>query len=421
MSYDIADFVREANKQVQFYNAQLEKFDTLLKDHEQKAKDLEKRRDSLLDGLLKHFMPSFTKENLLKLSDTIHAPGLQRLYEQYEEEKSLLAQGIQAIEQNDAYQKREALGNRSTGVLQTQIDEIKPLYDKAKKEYDEIMSYPAFPGLWERRYGTADYPHQGILRFVNPQYLSDWKESDIIVAGLGANSFVDVMSKFSEVKDLVDNLGSSLKDYQMQLDAIAKLEENYTDYTERLRNIDTTYLSKVKQFLLNFLLDSSKEKIAQSIGQNTSMSEEIVKLDGLTHQIDYLQSLNEKITNDRNVIVEKATKIIDEANRYQADPYRFRNKQFTDEQFQKRFNRDEERYDKMQERYGRAGDTIYGFNDYNRGSLVGDFLWWDIMTDGRLDGNFIPEVYEYRHSHPDYNYGGHDASTQDETGAYDVS
>ena len=421
MSYDIADFVREANKQVQFYNVQLEKFDTLLKDHATKAKELEKRRDSLLDGLLKHFMPSFTKENLLKLSDTIHAPGLVRLYEQYEEEKSLLAQGVQQIEQNDAYQKREALGNRSTGVLQTQIDEIKPLYDKAKAEYDEIINYPAFASLWEKRFGTTDYPHQGFLKYVNPAYLADWRDADIIVAGLGMNSFMDVMSKFSEVKDLVDNLGSSLKDYQMQLAAIGKLEENYADYTERLKNIDTTYLAKVKQFLLNFLLDSSKENIAKSIGQNTSMSEEIVKLDGLTHQIDYLQSLNEKITNDRNLIVEKATKIIDEANRYQADPHRFRNKQFTDEQFQKRFDRNPERYDKMQERYDRAGENIYGFNDYNRGSLIGDFLWWDLMSDGSLDGNFIPEVYEYRHSHPDYNPGSHDPSTTEETGAYDVS
>jgi hypothetical protein len=52
-----------------------------------------------------------------------------------------------------------------------------------------------------------------------------------------------------------------------------------------------------------------------------------------------------------------------------------------------------DRWRKRRERWGHTHTQIVTFHDYGRYDPVRDFLWWDVMTDGRLDGDFIPEVH----------------------------
>jgi hypothetical protein len=106
---------------------------------------------------------------------------------------------------------------------------------------------------------------------------------------------------------------------------------------------------------------------------------------------------------DMSQILERRDKLGAEARRYKEESYRYRNKRFTQEQFQKRFGRGA-RYGRIYDRYSRANQTVYVFHDYDRASPLEDFLWWDLMTDGRMDGNFIPEVSEYYAERPGYQY-----------------
>ena len=61
-----------------------------------------------------------------------------------------------------------------------------------------------------------------------------------------------------------------------------------------------------------------------------------------------------------------------------------------------------EKWRKRRAYYDDARTRVVEFHHYDRYDPVRDFLWWDVMTDGRLDGNFIDEVRErgpthYRH------------------------
>jgi hypothetical protein len=150
----------------------------------------------------------------------------------------------------------------------------------------------------------------------------------------------------------------------------------------------------------------------------------------MEHQVKYLDDLKVKIQQDMAQLQERAGKLATERQRYDADRYRYRNKRFTQEQFDKRFDRRRiERYDVLYNRYDRAGTTIYVFDDYYRASPLEEFLWWDVMTDGRLDGNFIPEVQEYHAMHPDYSYQspgyyerpGYDAGRNTDVDTFDSS
>jgi hypothetical protein len=60
------------------------------------------------------------------------------------------------------------------------------------------------------------------------------------------------------------------------------------------------------------------------------------------------------------------------------------------------------RYDKRFQRWGKVYQTVYVYDRWDRARYYDDLLWWDLMTRGRYDGSFIPEVQTYHQMHPDY-------------------
>lgn len=402
--YNIRDFINEAEKQEKFYKEQISRFDKLLEDHKQKVEDLQNRKNGILNNITLQFIPEFTEQELNKISQKINSSKLADLFKEYSNEKQLLRKKVEEIEKKDDYIKREALTNPESGVIPSQINEIKPLYEAAKVIYDKINRFPSFKGLRERNYGTNSYPYQGFKKYFIPQFYQDWKNSDRIVEALSAKDFIDVIYQYDQAENQVTALGNSLKDYQEQLKIIEELTKEHDTAAFRLNKLNEIYYKKAGNILYDYFKSIDKTSLQKFFEEKTEYEEEYKKLDGLDHQIDYINQLFEKVTNDRNVLVTRAGKSNEEAQRYKLNEYKYRNKRFSQDQFNSKFSRDESKYDKMYDRYDRYGQTIYGFNDYGRSSLLTDFLWWDLISDGRLDGNFIPEVSEYHSMHPDYTY-----------------
>ena len=64
-----------------------------------------------------------------------------------------------------------------------------------------------------------------------------------------------------------------------------------------------------------------------------------------------------------------------------------------DADYQRRFGKDRTvSWSKRRSRIRDARTRVVEFHDYSRWDPMRDFLWWDVMTDGQLDGNFIDEV-----------------------------
>ena len=101
--------------------------------------------------------------------------------------------------------------------------------------------------------------------------------------------------------------------------------------------------------------------------------------EGIEHQSRYLEEMNGRIRGDLAQLMERSGRLREEMRRYEHNRHRYRNKRFTDEQFAKRFGR-AGRYHRLHDRYANMSSTVYVFDDYDRGSALGDFLWWDVMT-----------------------------------------
>lgn len=401
-SFGVQEFIREAQKQLAFYNETVAELQKVLTKNALHTTELDGRLNDAYTQLCNETFGELSPTDYAATAQTMGFPRIANVVQDLTAQKRTIESELVSIQANEQWQKREALTHPTSGVLSAQISELEPLYTRVAAEEQRMNCHPRLAALLQRGYGTSAYPHKGFLKFLNAEYLDDWKAADEIVAQLGVKDFSDVAYAYGQARDQRISLEESLRELRSQRDGILAMDARYIALQQQHTAWDSTVRAAIGKELY-------AAHTVQS--QNTSFAPQNIKgvenartsIDGIQHQQRYVQELSNKVMADINTINEKATKLSAEKVRYESDMYRFRNKQFSDEQFAHKFNRSD-RYSRMAERYNRTGNTIVVFNDYNRADGLRDFLWWDVITDGRLDGNFIPDVYEYRTNNPDYHY-----------------
>ncbi len=399
--YSVDDFINRAATQLEAYASERTNLQNLITQNQNRRQELQQRLNDSYSNLCATVLPSLDESSLKQLSTTISAPRLEQLWSSMVSRQQQLQTEIRDVEADEEYQKRSALTAPRSGVISSQIEELEPMVARLQRELDTMNAMPRIQHLIASGYGTDRYAHTGFMRFFNSEYLQDWKAADYILEQLGTESFLDVASRYSELRNQTKTLSESLADLRSQLQRVqAKVQEHDRDVAELGHLVDGLRLDVGKELLM--FMEARKDASANVLPNGADALKLYAVIDGMKHQIEYLEQLSVKISADVSDLNQRADKLRMEKNRYESDRHRFRNKQFSEEQFAHRFGN--ERYSRAYNRYNRMGETIYVFNDYYRPSLFQEFLWWDVMTDGRLDGNFIPEVSSYYNAHPDYDY-----------------
>ncbi|MDX1932971.1 MAG: hypothetical protein SFU56_10230 [Capsulimonadales bacterium] len=395
--YTTDDFLREANRQMDGYRERMVRFEELARDTETKRRDLATRLMTAYSDLGAALLPDLSATAFSDLAARLGLPELNGIFRNGSERQARIDQRLDQIETSDLYRTRE----QQVYELQKQLEEVRPAFEHARADWDALNRLPRCRELVERQYGTPQYPHRGWLRFFNGQYLSDWRHADEIIATLRVSAFPEVIDRYRERQEQVEVLGRSVSDLQSRLNAIQAVLQERDNLLQERNELPARVHEQVGRTVAPLL-----DKIDLTALPNAdTLKGRGVVLDGMEHQIRYLDDLSVKVRQDLSQLAQRANRLEDEQQRYASDRYRYRNKRFSQEQFDKRFDRRRiERYDVLYNRYNRAGTTIYVFDDYYRASPLEEFLWWDVMTDGRIDGNFIPEVQEYRAMNPGYVY-----------------
>lgn len=410
--YGIHDFINEANKQIKFYEQQQHRMQDLLRDYERKIGDLTSRSQEVLRQITNALVPEFTEMRLKHIAQLINNPALNNLIKNKEKERKSLSETIHSIEAMPEFINRDAYLHEGSGVISQQIAEIEPLREQAEEAIRLFESVPRYKGLLERGYGTSSYPHKSIFRFFNSEFLQDWKYADILCDFFREKDFINVLFKYKEAKNVITLLKDSTTELQNQKRRIDSLVEQHSKAEKKLDRLDDEYEGHLRTSIELFFTSNSKSTISRTFQNNSAILEQYTQLDGLNHQLEYVRELHKKVMEEVNVISEKIHSLSLEAERYRADSYRYRNKRWDSTQFSKKFKRDENSYNRRLEKYRNTGERIYVFNDYGRASMLENFLWWDIITDGRLDGNFIPEVHDYYSSNPHSSYEREESASE---------
>jgi len=399
--HDLDDFIRQAGAELAAYDEHGRRFEGLLQENDKRLHELRGRREEAWKHLGEIALPDRSEAALSALAARLNLPGLETIARETAARRDAIAARLAEIDALPLYADRES----HRVHLQAQLDEEAPLYDFARAELDKMEALPGMQELLDDAWGTERYEIRGWTRFFNPEFLKDWKHADGIIEALGAADFEEVARRYSERSEQVQVLGESVQRLRGQQAEIDRLEAERAALLAEREALPEKMQGEAGRMLGQTLQSRGPDAISGFPSPDT-VQRIFTTGEGIEHQSRYLEEMNGRIRGDLAQLMERSGRLREEMRRYEHNRHRYRNKRFTDEQFAKRFGR-AGRYHRLHDRYANMSSTVYVFDDYDRGNALGDFLWWDVMTDGRFDGNFIPEVSEWRERHPHYAYSSH--------------
>ena len=193
--YDVDDFVRAADVELRQYDAHANRFEGLRKSNAEKQAGLQERLEDAQAQLADASFPGgLSTESVTQLAEQLGAPALLWGYNEVQERGKKVVERLAALAANPQFAEREIRKLR----LETELREVEPLFNEAKRELTKLQSQPGVSELIRREWGTPRYPHQGIFRFFKGEYLTDWKNADKAVAALGASSFAELVQRYND-------------------------------------------------------------------------------------------------------------------------------------------------------------------------------------------------------------------------------
>jgi DNA repair exonuclease SbcCD ATPase subunit len=420
--YDVDDFLGRAHRELAEYDAHERRLEELTGENEARLEELESRLENASREFGALVLPLGDDEAAAALPDLarrFRLPALEAVGKRIVQRRSAIDARLAEIENNRLFRERDV----RRGRIEHQLDEEGPLLETARREMERLDALPGFRELVEKGWGTDRYPCRGLLRFFNREFLNDWRRADDVVAALAAEDFDAAATRFRETVEQVESLGMTVGRLHRELQDIDALEKEANDLRAEREQLPQARQALAGRVLAEMVQTRGREAGLADFPSPTDALPVFAAVEGVEHQRRYLDETNGRIRADLAQLAERAGRLRDETRRYEENRYKYRNKRFTDEQFARRFGRTG-RFAKLGDRYARTSERVYVFHHYDRGATWNDFLWWDLMTDGRMDGNFISEVAEWRERHPGYTpttgWGG-DRDANSDLSAFDTA
>lgn len=411
--YDVDDFIRSADVELREYESHAHRFGELRESNGAKQADLKNRLVEAQAQLADLALSDTGEASVTALSQKLNLPALLWGFREVSTRGSKIAERLGQLAVEPLFAERELRRLR----IETELREVEPPYNAVRADLVLLNQQAGLEGLLRRQWGTPQYPHRGIFRFFNSEFLRDWKNADAAVAVLKARDFAEVVQRFNEKTEQSQVLGESVGRCKDELSQIEALEWEHQKLTAEQADLPRQLRARLGAELASCLAVRGPES-ASVLPDPESIKRALAVVEGIAHQITYLEETANKLEGDLSGLLERSGRLRDEKRRYESDRYRYRNKSFNQDQWDKRFGR-AGRYQKAGDRYERVAEVVYVYDRYDTISPWEQFLWWDVITDGRIDGNFIPEVAEYRGSNPDYSYDRSAFSSASDSGSWD--
>ncbi len=293
----------------------------------------------------------------------------------------------QALENDDDVIRSEALLNEADIKLHELNDAIAPL----EASITALRAAPLFQELLAHRYGTPDYG----IRFWQMLYYKHWKHADLVVAAnlkrTGCATFADLAKRYVNECNAAEQLRNDKSAWNRVTSRVRSKLKQRDEAATTITDIDNIMLRLTQSLVVEHLKpleDSLHERLAFSPDALTAFR----RVQGLQKKHEYLKALAEQPLKQAFADLKRTEASIQKNSLKLLRPKNY-NRRWYNQQAQGFLGKDRrESWQKKRERWANTHTQIVQFNDYDRYRPMRDFLWWDVMTDGRLDGNFVPEV-----------------------------
>jgi hypothetical protein len=367
--------------------------------HAQEKAKFERQRGEALSDLGQAVLPDLTHAAIAKAAETVGLGGLpaENIPAKVEARRAWIRGRREDIARDPRFANREMLCHPRTGSLSRKIaeaEEQRALLLQALKPCDDHLRFyrlmeigfetPAFGKPWWR--------------------LSYWQDrsaaAELVAAMPGATTFDDVRNRYLRTKSDVDVFENELRSLRAEFAASERLTDEDATLAEEQQTLDARSLDHTRRRIVEHLLTADAARVAEHLRTHAKSGLLLLFLraSGITAKINYLEQMQRtKITE----IKEEASAQWEKLTAVEART-RKRWAPMPADTFRKLSEDRRPRYEKRWQRLRKNYTTVHDYDRYDRGRYYEQFLWWDLMTRGRLDGSYIHEVSSFHRQNPDY-------------------
>lgn len=398
MTYGVGEFLERAARQLLELRRAKARLDELDRLHEERRALLLRRREETTEELTRALLPELTPEALASAARATGFPGLlqQDFVGRAETERRALEARVAGIEADPRWRDRKLLRDPVVGRLTRAIAEL----EEFREPFASVVArcrHPRLARLLETGYGTPRYA----VPFWRMSYYADWKAGDEILERFeGKGDFAAVLAEYLEAARTLETYDPKIASLREEVAAGARLEEELGACRQGLESLEARYHGLARIALAEHLEALPVESLGDVLETVPALGTVVKKWTGLDHQVRYLEAIRDvRIRPESDRLREAIRRLEKDVAKY----HRPKNSGtvFPAEPFEKRF--DPARTQKLEKRIGRMGEAqerVFAFDRWDRGSFSSDFLWWDLVTDGKVDGDFIPEVRSHYETYP---------------------
>lgn len=390
------EFVQRAEQQLNRLRGAEGELRSARKAHEETVDKLEKARNTALDELTTSLLPELSPQALERVKTEA---GYGRFaqddpFAYIERRRTELEGRIREIESDERYVRRGELLDPVTGELTLKHDQLATDLGILREPLERYERETRFMELVRCGYDTEAYtPSIFTIR-----YYSDWKWGDVFCEQFNHERFAELREAYFNLRHAFDAQQRDLDALRAEMNAITELEREHDDAGRKLATIREDTLASCRTMLREHLEHIDRTELARWMAADPTRVAVVKRLHGIERKMDYLGTMASRQFLDEGETLGRA---IDKLRRKHAKYQRPKNANANIPLAEARawlgdpLKKVEERRQRFRNHY----DRVEQFERYDAFDYANNLLWWDLMTDGRIDGDFIPEVSAWRASH----------------------
>lgn len=401
--YSATRYVKEAQRLRQEYSQTLSRLNQASSEGKGQLLGLEERTRSALGELVAALLPDLSPSSVQRAVQlTGYLPLMQNdLSRAMAQTKQQIEGRIAEIAADRRYRDRLLLRAPRVGMLVRDVAELEE-FRAPLVELCEKCQHPRLARLLSSEYGTPKYD----VGFWRVSYYQDWKAADEILSKFPAGkAFSDLRNEYNTACETIAVYDGKLSKLRGEIQASEALEREHDEARQRIEDLPATFLNNAREQLASYLRDLDLPSIGDRLSFDPQLEGLAKRYFGLRKQTEYLRDTQKHMLQDSRAAIEQSIKAMDrEIAKYERPKFAYASLPASRFERLQQWQRRNQRCHGQIERFNDTQHVIVAFNHYDHGRLDEDFLWWDLITHGRLQGQYIDEVSRFHSLHPSYRY-----------------
>jgi hypothetical protein len=369
--------------------------------HYGRLAELREARARALEGLVEDSLPALTPEALARATAVT---GYGRFavddpFEWMRTRRAELEAAVREIDADERYVRRDALTDPVAGELTLEAEATARDLEVFRQALAPYEAEPRLQELLASGYGTDDYR----TPWWRLEYYSDWKWGDVYAERFGKETFAELRDTYLHIKQGHDEQLVRHEAARAAIAAVADLVARRAGAVLERERLADEALANCRQLLAEHLEHVDREDLARRAGDPNRLTL-VKRLHGIEHKIDYLEEMaRRQFETEAEVLGVAAAKLQRKIEKYSRPKHQ--RTRIPAAETDAWLKDPTPKIAHRRQRFSRDYDRVHDFDEYDSYDYTSQLLWWDLMTDGAVDGDFIPEVQAWRAEHPDAGAG----------------